>query len=286
MLKPFLFVVFLCIAVCCRGNDIDKLHTLDDVKAFLKHLAKNDSVDFFGGEKKDSAENLSKVKFLKIDVNNDGLTDLLINGTDLFVLIDDGHNNFFGYYIDKGTFLSRKYVLVDIDSSQNQPKIIIKNYDRHVNAPSSNPVYDTLIVKYNGFVEYTNKPEVNKIKEIAISTTTCFGTCPVYDLAISADGSATFNAKRYLKKKGLFNATIDKTTLADLFALTNYIRISSLKDNYAVNWTDDQTIILTVTFIDGSSKTINDYGMIGTFGLENLYDSLRKIRSLTKWEHI
>lgn len=287
IVKSLLIFLLACISLYCKSNGIDKLKTIDDVDIFLKHLSKqNKKIDFFSEVKKDSTEKLSLQKFIKIDLNNDGFTDLVVNGTYLFVVIDDGKNQFNDYYIDNGPWALRKYVLADIDKTQEQPKIIIKNYRKYQYVPPERTIYDTIVFKFNGLVDYTDHPELNKIKEISISTSLCFGPCPEFDLKIDSAGMATYNAKKYTKKKGLFKGTVDKATLNNLFNLTNYIRIRSLRDKYAVTWTDDQTIFLTITFIDGSTKNITDYGLIGTFGLANLYNKLYEVKNHTKWKSL
>jgi len=53
--------------------------------------------------------------------------------------------------------------------------------------------------------------------------------------------------------------------------------VKELKNNYSVNWTDDQTSTLTIIFKDHSRKVIRDYGMQGTFGLSAMYTKLKKI---------
>ncbi len=59
--------------------------------------------------------------------------------------------------------------------------------------------------------------------------------------------------------------------------------INSTKDKYAVNWTDDQASILEITFDNGKVKKIYDYGLIGTFGLDRVYQLLFKLRENQKW---
>jgi hypothetical protein len=62
------------------------------------------------------------------------------------------------------------------------------------------------------------------------------------------------------------------------------LKLTSLKDEYSVNWTDDQTSTLEIKFNNGQIKRISDYGMIGTFGLEHIYDQLFALRKTQKWK--
>lgn len=65
--------------------------------------------------------------------------------------------------------------------------------------------------------------------------------------------------------------------------MINYIQLSSLKGRYRVNWTDDQTAKLEIKFNDGQVKEISDYGMIGTFGLDLLYEKFFTLRKTQEW---
>jgi len=244
----------------------------------------NEKIDFFGTEKIDSASGLSQLKYKKIDLNNDGLTDLIVNGTYLFAVIDDGKGGFNVDFIDRGTFMLDKYVLFAIDTLEKQPKIIVERYNQYNKSPVNRNVYDTLVLKFNGFVEFTNHQETFGIEKIDASTTMCFGSCPVFELSINADGTAIYKALNYNEKKGNFEGEVDTETLNELFGLVNYIRARSLRNDYKVNWTDDQTINITITYKDGTVKSISDYGEIGTFGLQRLYEHLFKLRTSQKWQ--
>ena len=57
----------------------------------------------------------------------------------------------------------------------------------------------------------------------------------------------------------------------------------NVKEKYAVNWSDDQTSILTITYDGGKTKTIKDYGLVGTFGLNRVYDLIFKLRDNQQW---
>jgi hypothetical protein len=59
----------------------------------------------------------------------------------------------------------------------------------------------------------------------------------------------------------------------------------TLQDNYAVNWTDDQTAKLKITYDNGKVKSIRDYGLLGTYGLDRVYQLLFELRENQKWEN-
>jgi len=83
--------------------------------------------------------------------------------------------------------------------------------------------------------------------------------------------------------KGIFTAAIDSAKYQELIELLNYVDFENLTTNYAVSWTDDQSCTLRITYDGGKTKIINDYGLIGTFGLDKVYQLLFSLRETQKW---
>jgi hypothetical protein len=105
-----------------------------------------------------------------------------------------------------------------------------------------------------------NTSKVRSFDKIIVSTSGCYGSCPVTDIIISKSGEIIYNAEMYVNKKGLFKSKISKEYFFKIetdFKKANYI---NLKDEYIANHTDDMT--LTITFIENNQiiKTITDYG--------------------------
>lgn len=275
-----LLLMFFCTAICCSGSDIDKLKTLDDVQAFLRKHEHNKKASYFDRPVEYIATRFSTIKFFKFDLNHDGLTDLLINGDYLFAVVDDGKGSYEYPFIDGAAFMQKKYVLINIDSAQERPHIIIQD---HENFNNKKAIYDTLLLRQNRFVELNDHPAQSGISKISATTSGCFGTCPVFELTVASNGDALYNPIAYEKKKGNFRGKADTAALMKLFDLINYIRFRSLNDYYAVNWTDDQSIRVDVTYDDGTVKSIRDYGKVGTFGLRALYGRIFLLRKSIKW---
>ncbi|MBO9203191.1 MULTISPECIES: DUF6438 domain-containing protein [Niastella] len=143
---------------------------------------------------------------------------------------------------------------------------------------------DTLIWQPSGLINYNPHPDHLKIEQINFTTTSCYGTCPVFQLTISPDKSAAFNGIRYNTVTGKFKSTIDKSTYKQLIKTINSIKLTALKNDYDVDWTDDQSVKLEIKYNNGQVKKIDDYGAIGTFGLENLYNQLFAIAKTQHWE--
>ncbi|MNK16763.1 hypothetical protein D3C87_349330 [compost metagenome] len=239
----------------------------------------------------------------KADFDNNGYTDLLVLG-------GWGETNHYSSYVvmnfgrkkkPKLIALNKDMQLLDIPkvlSIRNEPFLILYSSRnmRGTNPKISDTTSTKLIFKYGGFAEYSEKPSENHIEKIEFKTSPCFGTCPVYQLTINKNKSATFLAEHYnfnkdkrnnaFKNEGLFDTKINDIDYKQLVNLLNYIDFKNLKDEYSVSWTDDQTATLTITYDNGKTKTIEDYGMIGTYGLSSVYDLLAEMRFNQKWKKI
>ena len=227
-----------------------------------------------------------KNKFFKLDLDANGLTDLVVNGKYLFAVTDEGNGKYNRHFIDRGAFTSRNYNLLAILPKESLPLLVVQGYNRYQRAgagiAATKP--DTLLLKFGAFIEYRPTPSKLRVSQISFSTSGCFGTCPVFELTIRADRTAAYHAIEYNKKKGEFTATIDTAAYNRLVATLAYIQLPTLKDSYRVNWTDDQTVDLEVKLGNGEIKRIHDYGAIGTFGLANLYAQLYKLRETQSWK--
>ena len=151
--------------------------------------------------------------------------------------------------------------------------------------------YIDLTYKYGDFIEYNSKPQNYSIEKIEYQTSMCFGTCPKFYISILRDKSAVFKAEIHNREsrdskeiQGVFSTTLRDTSFSEIINLLNYIDFPKLKDNYSVGWTDDQTSTLTVTYNNGQVKKIKDYGLIGTYGLDRLYQLLFALRFNQTWK--
>lgn len=96
--------------------------------------------------------------------------------------------------------------------------------------------------------------------KIIISSTGCYGRCPVTDIEIDKSGDVIFNGGYCSSIKGNYKSKISK----ELFSKINLSFLKSnwtnLESEYISSWTDDETVY--VTFIKNGTiiKTIQDYG--------------------------
>jgi len=267
------------------ANEIDNLQTREDVLQFLRKRGHKRLDDIFVTDDKiPDTSTFGKSKFFKLDLDQNGLTDLVVNGKYLLAVTDRGNEKYLINYIDRGMFLSLfKFTLTNIIYINQKPLLAIKGRSWFKSNLDSIRM-DTLILRPGGFAEYNPSPDKLTIEEIYLETSGCYGTCPIFELSIKANKSATFNAIEYNEKKGNFKTTINDSTYQQLIETINYIKLQSLKNKYRVNWTDDQTVTLEIKYNNGQVKKIEDYGAIGTFGLESLYNQLFNLRHTQDWK--
>lgn len=122
----------------------------------------------------------------------------------------------------------------------------------------------TLIESDNSLVKYAkvnyNINEKCIFDKIIVSSSGCFGTCPVSDICIEKQGNVFFSGQYHNAINGLYTSKISFEKYTEFELNFKKANIENLKNYYRANWTDDETI--TVTFIKGNKivKTISDYG--------------------------
>ncbi len=232
--------------------------------------------------------------FYKGDFDGNQLTDLLVTG------------DFYGFNIFTVlSFENDSLGLNQLTRSHSQecafPKIkddsIIEYYYQPYNgfAKEDKPGKKLLVYKFDDFVELNESPVNHKIDKIEFETGPCFGTCPIFSLTLQENKKSRFKAIAYNfnddwqkrdwnKNEGEFQTNLNKESWDELIEILNYIDFENLKNSYAVNWTDDQSVELKIYYDNGKVKEINDYGLIGTFGLSILYHKLFEIRKNQDWK--
>ena len=298
------------------AQTIQKLKTFKEVAAFLqKEISKKYTFDsVFEGEDEIDTEDFNEV-VQKIDLDNNGTTDLVIDyiGDPIFIVnrgntiyeeikMLDVNRALEGEELasvamkqtDNKTMFIREIKLPPYTTENSKNVIIKKNqkdfvYDREKKkmievVRDIQFRLDTLEVKFGAFVEFNpNKQQLkNEIKEVHFETTPCYGSCPVFELKISSNGTLEYNGKRFTNFTGRKNLKLDSKQVEELFALIEYTDVKNLKNNYYINATDNPAVNLKVIFKKGDIKEIYDYGLMGTYNLRVIYNKLKQIGSEIK----
>ncbi len=84
------------------------------------------------------------------------------------------------------------------------------------------------------------------ITTIRLSRGPCFGTCPIYQVTLGADGTATWNGERFVKRIGRYRGEAEVNEVARLLAFVERAGFFGWDDEYVSNVTDTPDYILTV----------------------------------------
>jgi hypothetical protein len=106
---------------------------------------------------------------------------------------------------------------------------------------------------------YKLAPEV-PFDQIIVSSSGCYGTCPINDVMIFRSGEVILNNEQYTKNKGLFSSHIDSKEFENAEKKFRKANLKMLKDRYAADWTDDNEITISLIQNGKIYKTISDYG--------------------------
>ena len=163
---------------------------------------------------------------------------------------------------------------------------------------SKNEVID-LIYKFDTYIEYNKNPKKYQIEKIEFETENCFGECPYFKLTINNNKSAILNAisgnsiyentKMYNsdsipKTKGTFKTTLIEKDYNRLINLLNYMDFPNMNNRYLQRRQHMGYCILKITYGNGKTITIEDFGMFGTYGLKVVYEILFDLRFNQKWK--
>ena len=128
---------------------------------------------------------------------------------------------------------------------------------------------------------------------ITLERTACFGTCPMYKVTITSDGTVSFDGKRFTKTTGIAKGKISAHDFRQLVSEFEKINYFSLPDSYAPGTPvcperiTDMPSAYTSIRLNGKTKSVSHYYGCGTSGaLEKLTALEKKIDEVAgtqKW---
>lgn len=272
-----------------RANRIDNLQTDKDVANFFNSFLKKKATRFtvpttdYIWKNSVPAMQAQVQNWQKADLNGDGHTDLLVNSFlgefRPFVILYENKRHF--KVIELSYSMFDRDDVAKLSEVNNQPVILF--YKKMFGEDRMGANADTLVYRFNGFVEYNPQPQHQQIAEINYRTGMCLGECPVFAINIKADGKATYTGGQYNEDFGDFYGQVAERDLKMFNEVIDYLDPKKLNNKYKVDWTDSPTCWLTVKFKDGTIKEIEDYGELGTFGLRRLYSIFAQFKVDQYW---
>jgi hypothetical protein len=146
----------------------------------------------------------------------------------------------------------------------------------------------------------SNAEPPDRIEQVTLERTVCFGTCPAYRVTISSDGVVRFEGKSYVKVSGIRRKRINAKALqelADEVARVNYFGLrnqyASANDGCPMSWTDNPSVTTSVRTAH-ITKTVYHYlgcreGANGSVGksypqvLTSFEDAIDRIAGTADW---
>lgn len=114
---------------------------------------------------------------------------------------------------------------------------------------------------YDTYAKLTYQTDTTEhYDKIVLTTSGCYGTCPVLSLSINNKGDFLFYGIKYTDTIGLYKGQISLEEFKNFEENFKQSAIKNLKDHYAASWTDDQTVSVSFIRNDTIIKSVSDYG--------------------------
>jgi hypothetical protein len=120
---------------------------------------------------------------------------------------------------------------------------------------------------------------------ITLERTMCFGTCPVYSLTLSGDGTVVYEGKDFVKIKGIQKSRVSPQKIAGLLDLFKNADFLHLKDRYDTVDVTDFPSAITSLRIQGDIKRVVHYqgDHSAPKALWDLEDKIDEIANSKQW---
>jgi len=314
-IHTFIIVLGLFLCYNCSSSKqyspIDDFNTAKDIEAFVhrltpqnKYFTVNQSLYFEHSNCRQVVQALGIKPWYKSDIDGNGYNDLLVHSrwqqtNYLAVLMVFPENQYALKMIsDEGCNCARptqttQHTLIEFfhfdDTLYQKSWFNIMSFTRQFNQlpiHTIDPYRDTLVYKFGEVIEYHSTTTIQEVTSLHFKTLSCLGHCPIFEMRINQDQTATYHAIKDRLRKGKFKANIDQIEFRKLMGLLQYIQVKSLKDQYKRNDLTEPVTELIIHFRDGTTKKITDASYQGTRGLGQLYHLLIDLRKNQSWESI
>ena len=285
---------------------IEKLTTEDEVVNFVRKVAPEyGSISSkFGFRRITHASFDSLVKiyhlksFEKADLDGNGLTDLIFNGSEYSYSESDSIARPISLAIlsfGKDSLCVRDLSLENFEDVaahllwlDGKPYIQTFHAKLRMIDTEYHAEYhiDTLAWKFNVFIE-KKAPIKRKITQIDYNAWNGLAFWTDITLRIIGD-SARLTKERNddlhgIDRGGVFLTRLDPNTSQRLYGLLGAMDFASLKDSFHIEAFDATTGNIKITYDDGQTKIIMDYGICGTYGLAEFHRLLYGLTATQHW---
>lgn len=99
-----------------------------------------------------------------------------------------------------------------------------------------------------------------EVTSITLRRGACFGTCPIYEVTLNADGTATWDGERFVDRLGQYKGEVDLNDYRRLAGFVQRAGFFSWDPEYVADVTDLPDYILTVA-AGGQTKSVRQNGV-------------------------
>jgi hypothetical protein len=122
-----------------------------------------------------------------------------------------------------------------------------------------------------------------EITEIRLERTECLGKCPIDEVVLRADGTATYVGTRFVDRLGRHEGKVARADFEKLASMMESKGFFALKDQYD-NTKCDQASLITTATRDGEAKRVRDYAKAGPEELKAIEKEILKVMDGITWE--
>lgn len=150
---------------------------------------------------------------------------------------------------------------------------------------------DSLVISGNGGrsrygrFSYDVSPEP-LFDEILLSSSGCFGACPIINIRIKSNGDVVFLGERYVDNIGFFIGHLSREDYNKIEYEFKIARIDTLSQSYSAAWTDDESILTTFVKNGRIVNSIDNYGHSAPDELEWASQTLRVLFEKLKLQRL
>lgn len=303
------FLLFLLLANASFGQAISDLNSDSAVKNFVirtNYSAKDFAWAYFdlttGREVSDYFSDreerfridtvISGAKWAKVDLNKDAIEDLIISGVTnkpeqrvyetnyrLLVYLSKGDGSY--KQIDlTPRFLEQFPIYFNLINLQGQNSIELVRVVNNDDWVSCQIIRDTLVYKFDHFLEYNSNVHASAFKKLTYYTTSNWVT-------YQPDFFEVDDRRNVYYKKGAWPDSASreshfKMSRSDFLYLKNllgYVDPAKLRNKYSKPVFDVGNSNLIIKYTDNQEKHIDDYGHWGTYGLRAIYEWIYAYRN-------
>lgn len=111
-----------------------------------------------------------------------------------------------------------------------------------------------MLVDGQASVKNSNTLAKNTQIQFAMSSTSCFGECPVFDFEFRSDSMVLLNSKQYLLPNGSYQYKLTDSDYNKLTRLIRSVKWQTLEESYSTNTKDLPTNEFEVKLESGTKK--------------------------------